>query len=610
MQIIKKIEINYFRSAYSASLKNCKDINIFTGGNDAGKSNILKALNLFFNNETELNIPFSFRDDLSRTREVEARAAKGRAFISIKITFRNFKKWKTLPNEFQLKKTWNRYSDQPQLEVLGNTSIAPTILGRFLSSLEFHYVPAVKSIDTFTHYLTMLTGALITEEKTGLSKAAAEIVDRINESSLSMTENIKKALGLESSIEMPRDIKNIFAALDLTTKLSAHHIPLKKRGDGIQARHIPFLLGFIESRSRKSHIWGYEEPENSLEMGKAFKLAEQFQEIFSNQAQIFLSTHSPAFYGIDGPNVSKWLIESKEASNRDAPSTTVTPRASIANFDEALGVAGLIADRAREMAEELEHSRASSLSLALKLEKISLPKVIVEGPSDEKILTRAYELLYPDEQAPCVFTPAGGAQNVVDYLISSANLGQKTSAPLIGLLDNDSAGKTVFNKISKKLTRKEEHTELHIVHHLKKIYVGYLPTPPWVERAEAKIRSLKNNCDPLPVTVETLVSPDFIKKASESKNIAFNDCETTAKNGNFQTKVNFSEDLGQALDADEKYLVQMIENNSKGDFADCFSKKAGAEHCEGFRKLFEWIRAVIPSDSSFPLQSVDSEEAS
>ena len=80
MQIIKRIEINYFRSAYSASLKNCKAINIFTGGNDAGKSNILKALNLFFNNETELNIPFSFQDDLSRTREVEARAAKGSQF--------------------------------------------------------------------------------------------------------------------------------------------------------------------------------------------------------------------------------------------------------------------------------------------------------------------------------------------------------------------------------------------------------------------------------------------------------------------------------------------------------------------------------------------------
>lgn len=47
MKIIKKIEISYFRSVYSVDLKNVDDLNILIGGNDSGKSNILKALNLF-----------------------------------------------------------------------------------------------------------------------------------------------------------------------------------------------------------------------------------------------------------------------------------------------------------------------------------------------------------------------------------------------------------------------------------------------------------------------------------------------------------------------------------------------------------------------------------
>ncbi len=83
MQIIDKVEINYFRSVYSISLKDCNHINIITGENDAGKSNILKALNLFFNNETEPHSEYDFIRDLNRSREVEAREAKGRMTIWI-----------------------------------------------------------------------------------------------------------------------------------------------------------------------------------------------------------------------------------------------------------------------------------------------------------------------------------------------------------------------------------------------------------------------------------------------------------------------------------------------------------------------------------------------
>ncbi|MCB9982720.1 MAG: AAA family ATPase [Rhodospirillales bacterium] len=47
MELISKLEIAYFRSIYSATLHSCTDLNALIGGNDAGKSNILKALNLF-----------------------------------------------------------------------------------------------------------------------------------------------------------------------------------------------------------------------------------------------------------------------------------------------------------------------------------------------------------------------------------------------------------------------------------------------------------------------------------------------------------------------------------------------------------------------------------
>ena len=66
MKIIEKIELKNFRSflgtkkTNEAVIEDVKDLNIFSGSNDSGKSNILRALNLFFNNEIDNNHQFNF----------------------------------------------------------------------------------------------------------------------------------------------------------------------------------------------------------------------------------------------------------------------------------------------------------------------------------------------------------------------------------------------------------------------------------------------------------------------------------------------------------------------------------------------------------------------
>ena len=58
-----------FVLGYFISMRNviilAKNLNVFVGLNDAGKSNFLKALNLFFNGETDYNIQFDFKKDFS-----------------------------------------------------------------------------------------------------------------------------------------------------------------------------------------------------------------------------------------------------------------------------------------------------------------------------------------------------------------------------------------------------------------------------------------------------------------------------------------------------------------------------------------------------------------
>lgn len=73
-------------------------------------------------------------------------------------------------------------------------------------------------------------------------------------------------------------------------------VPLSQRGDGIQARHIPIILKYIADEDYKQStsrgavkintLWGFEEPENGLELLKAFEMADQFV-VYSEEVQIF-----------------------------------------------------------------------------------------------------------------------------------------------------------------------------------------------------------------------------------------------------------------------------------------------------------------------------------
>ncbi len=62
---IEAILIRNFRSIRNLYLS-CEDLNVFVGLNDVGKSNVLKALNLFFNGETDYNRKFEFSRDFSQ----------------------------------------------------------------------------------------------------------------------------------------------------------------------------------------------------------------------------------------------------------------------------------------------------------------------------------------------------------------------------------------------------------------------------------------------------------------------------------------------------------------------------------------------------------------
>jgi AAA15 family ATPase/GTPase len=73
MKLIKSMEIGYFRSIYKQKLDKLTDLTIFFGRNDSGKSNFLRALNLFFNESTNPGQLFDFTKDFNDARIDEAK---------------------------------------------------------------------------------------------------------------------------------------------------------------------------------------------------------------------------------------------------------------------------------------------------------------------------------------------------------------------------------------------------------------------------------------------------------------------------------------------------------------------------------------------------------
>ena len=96
MAIIDQIEIKNFRSfgnrkGETTRLVKLNPLNILSGSNDSGKSNILRGLNLFFNGNTDIDQFFDFQRDFFKKETPDDKDIK-EELVTIKIWFLNEKK--------------------------------------------------------------------------------------------------------------------------------------------------------------------------------------------------------------------------------------------------------------------------------------------------------------------------------------------------------------------------------------------------------------------------------------------------------------------------------------------------------------------------------------
>lgn len=355
MNIIEKIEIKNFRSfgdAEKTKVYGLKDLNIFSGSNDSGKSNILRALNLFFYlDKIDFYQDFVFAKDFSRAHEERLRGQqKGKSFVEISILFApstsQFNS-SVLPKKFWITKgfyddstkNFTKIKDEKRKEIqhvikkgrkeINRSEDVRKAVTKFLKKINFQYIPAVKDRSFFDFLKEKYQDAIGKSEVSLSATDRKTIGEWITEmSSLNVTKILDEKIKEESTdlfadfSKRASEIKtanfnipyleiNYSDAIDVQTD---ERIPLGNRGDGVQAKFIPVILDEIAKRNKEKPIviWAFEEPENSYEYRNAQKLADEFLSEYSVGNQLFITTHSFNFLSLRGSCVSTYRVYKEE----------------------------------------------------------------------------------------------------------------------------------------------------------------------------------------------------------------------------------------------------------------------------------------------------------
>ena len=437
------------------------DLNVVFGRNDSGKSNLLRALNLFFNDETDRVGDFDFDVEIADQRKKEAREAKGRQFIWIKVTFNvppNYRQ--SIGKEVAIKRQWDRDGDMnqtvfPPLDTPGKQAR----LTRFLNDIDFTYIPAIKDLEVYADLIERMYGAAA---DTGVLKEATDsFVSAIGEKTETLAAQLAELFKTPASLAAPTEMKRLFRNLDFSHGEDKHSL-LRQKGDGIKARHLPEILRFInqtESRSRL-YLWGFEEPENSLDLGAAEQESARFSNFASrDDTQVFITSHSPAFYlaeGKDGAQVRRYFI-TKQISNDDGMMEPANASFRIDDIDDAerkMEAAGLfqlpfVIRQIKEQRAELAAVKTEADSLREKVAALSMATLFTEGEHDVATFKAAFARLGVEEKISV--RPLGGTPQTTEALISAVveQGGLSPASATTFLFDNDFPGRSAFKKLCK-----------------------------------------------------------------------------------------------------------------------------------------------------------------
>lgn len=453
---ITNISIRNFRSIVALN-EGVQDLNIFVGQNDEGKSNVLRALDLFFNHDKSDGYELEWTRDyccFAPKREKKAEEIEIGVVVKPPPSFKN-------RTPVVWKKIWRPVGFHRQVLMLEDrTEIDPkSKVAAFLKAMRFDYVPAIKGRDYFQALMAKLHDMLEATVEEKVREASGSFTKTINENTQPIPEEILDRLGLSSTIQLPANLRSLFAQLEFTSVSSDKSFSLNQRGDGIKVRHIPIVLRWLArqanhlsapGRPKTVTVWGYEEPENNLELRRCFELTKEFVD-GSSEIQAFVTTHSPAFYSVfrecDPQRVAVFLVS--KGGKESTTMSRLKGDAEMVSLDSSMGLLALLEPHFKEARNELKKLRRAVETLT----DVTKPTIFCEGSSDRRLFLEALRLFHPsiasEVEVRCS-AQHGGVYNWVSEMLIAWSFLRPTSTA-VGVFDKDEGAKRVMLETEKKL---------------------------------------------------------------------------------------------------------------------------------------------------------------
>lgn len=444
---ISKITIQRFRSIMSMELKIDNDNNIISicGPNNVGKTNTLRAMNLFFNPDQynpKLDIP---------TLKNATWGGLVHPKITIEFTNENDLKY-VLTRDF---KSYNKEDVKLSgynIDSLKNKlELSQDQLDDFISKIHFFYIESANMV--IPDIIEKITQDMITLEydktrftknKSSLREAYNTYIDGLQEildifaneisgTFQSFRDSWSVVFNVPKNSETFRDLISDDVTLTIEDKGSNGII---EKGSGLQWLALILLQFEIAYRVPKGNaIVCIDEPDAFLHEGLQRKLR-AFIDNKSIDMQIFLTTHSKVFidtYGMKNTILLDAKLSDQYVKRRNKNIDVVETYSVNVNTEEGYRII-------------CQHLGIEEKGYEI-LQKHNL---LVEGECDKKYISELSKYFKFNE---INIIPANGADNIVKYLdfYESYFKNYTTFTPKIKiLLDNDPKGREIFKKLQAK----------------------------------------------------------------------------------------------------------------------------------------------------------------
>lgn len=446
MQLIQAIKIRGFRSCRNVALNNISDYTVLVGANNAGKSNILKALNMFFTGNIgegslldirrDVNVPgnqkkecsvevkfklpknFNFHKNLGHriTELFSARDESTNRVLWIR------KRWRLDPTteipseEIHFKKQDNEdYPEVSSTDYGGKADMLETTrsIQKFLSLINLTYIPSHRDPGLLIRNASNKVRKLLSNKYKHRIKTQEELFSEMIGGATELIEPLVKRIRAifpdiqNVSIKTPSDLAELALVLGYTAHTqTGEKLNFNLQGSGLQTQLMFLVQEMADTAYRlefgwkQATVWCLEEPESFLHFNLEGNLANYFRSIVEDEhkkIQIISSTHSE----IITLHASNGYYLSRSPEHGYTVASEMEP-ADLVNKAYSAGITSLI------------H--------ALALYKYT-PLVLVEGISDQIIFNKAAQLLnlHPVGTVTCLSElernpELGGCRTIYDYL--------------------------------------------------------------------------------------------------------------------------------------------------------------------------------------------------